>query len=220
MAKSPFDRAVLIGSVLIAPILLFAGRGLAPQTANVALNEKCLACHGDVSLSGSVHSGLACIDCHTGASGAPVGDVPHPETIPPPDCTRTCHHENARRRPGDGVMYYPDDAHAGISRTGSAACVGCKDCHGSHGIRGPKDPESSVYKANLIKTCGRCHSGTTGIFARGNIHEDLAAYEAYNRIPNIVKKIYIAVISVIVGAFLLFIGADLLHRALRKKRNE
>jgi hypothetical protein len=33
----------------------------------------------------------------------------------------------------------------------------CYDCHGIHNIRKVDDPRSSVYPANLLKTCQQCH---------------------------------------------------------------
>ncbi len=35
----------------------------------------------------------------------------------------------------------------------------CTDCHGVHDITWVKGPGSSVIKANLLKTCQRCHKG-------------------------------------------------------------
>jgi len=40
----------------------------------------------------------------------------------------------------------------------------CSDCHGVHDIRKSTDPHSSVMKANLAKTCRRCHKDATDNF--------------------------------------------------------
>jgi cytochrome c553 len=40
----------------------------------------------------------------------------------------------------------------------------CSDCHGVHDIKPPDDPGSSVVKANLVKTCRRCHEDATTNF--------------------------------------------------------
>jgi predicted CXXCH cytochrome family protein len=40
----------------------------------------------------------------------------------------------------------------------------CSDCHGVHDIRKSTDPRSSVMKANLSKTCRRCHKDATDNF--------------------------------------------------------
>ncbi|MCL4534532.1 MAG: cytochrome c3 family protein [Bacteroidetes bacterium] len=40
----------------------------------------------------------------------------------------------------------------------------CTDCHGVHDMRKVDDPESSVIKANLVKTCQKCHPNATTNF--------------------------------------------------------
>src|SRR3972149_1298656 len=40
----------------------------------------------------------------------------------------------------------------------------CSDCHGVHDIKPADDPGSSVVKANLVKTCRRCHEDATTNF--------------------------------------------------------
>jgi predicted CXXCH cytochrome family protein len=40
----------------------------------------------------------------------------------------------------------------------------CIDCHGVHAIRPSNDPESTVFKANLLHTCQRCHPSATEDF--------------------------------------------------------
>jgi hypothetical protein len=40
----------------------------------------------------------------------------------------------------------------------------CSDCHGVHDIRKSSDPNSSVMKANISKTCRRCHKDATDNF--------------------------------------------------------
>ncbi len=40
----------------------------------------------------------------------------------------------------------------------------CIDCHGVHAIRPADDPESTVFQANLLRTCQRCHPDATEAF--------------------------------------------------------
>ncbi len=37
----------------------------------------------------------------------------------------------------------------------------CIDCHGVHDMKSVDDPESTVIKANLLKTCQKCHPDAT-----------------------------------------------------------
>jgi predicted CXXCH cytochrome family protein len=40
----------------------------------------------------------------------------------------------------------------------------CTDCHGVHDISKVDEPGSRVLKANLVKTCARCHEGASENF--------------------------------------------------------
>jgi hypothetical protein len=40
----------------------------------------------------------------------------------------------------------------------------CYDCHGIHAILPPDDPESTIIKENLLKTCQQCHPDATTNF--------------------------------------------------------
>lgn len=41
----------------------------------------------------------------------------------------------------------------------------CFDCHGVHTIRKPDDPQASVFPANLLGTCQKCHPDASSRFA-------------------------------------------------------
>jgi hypothetical protein len=40
----------------------------------------------------------------------------------------------------------------------------CTDCHGVHDISKVNEPGSRVLRANLVKTCARCHEGASDNF--------------------------------------------------------
>jgi cytochrome b subunit of formate dehydrogenase len=52
---------------------------------------------------------------------------------------------------------YLKSAHARAVAAGRHAAV-CSDCHGSHGIRPANDPQSSIWRSTVPKTCGTCHT--------------------------------------------------------------
>jgi cytochrome b subunit of formate dehydrogenase len=125
-----------------------------------AVFPQCLDCHGQEGFSTtgpsggtislyidravlqhSVHGGFDCRDCHTG-----VGALPHPERLPSVDCA-SCH-----VNVGQTYTY-----HGFHQENPGQLMPDCHDCHGSHDILPPSNPESTVYSANLPKTCGRCH---------------------------------------------------------------
>ncbi|MBI2950151.1 MAG: cytochrome c3 family protein [Verrucomicrobia bacterium] len=151
--------------------LFFSSLPLLGAVAERVPNEDCLDCHTDAKLTRkvqgkevplpafhtnlfqkSIHSKLACVDCHTG-----IKEAVHDRHPPPAQCS-SCHttsssHEKASRE-------YSASIH-GVSRTiGASAAASCADCHGSHDIIAVKDPQSPVFKLNLPRTCAKCHSNT------------------------------------------------------------
>ncbi len=52
--------------------------------------------------------------------------------------------------------------------------VTCTSCHGSHNLRSLIDPQSSVFRSNIPRTCGSCHSQITKEFTE-SIHGVMAA---------------------------------------------
>jgi len=133
-----------------------------PVNARQPDNESCAECHTDsggypsevtdAQLAKSVHTGLACINCHTA-----ISQIPHEEKLPEPEC-KECHEEvvrtykqHGRSKPGVGE---------GIP--------GCADCHGSHDILSVEDLRSMVNPLNLPATCARCHENQD-LMARLNI---------------------------------------------------
>jgi predicted CXXCH cytochrome family protein len=136
-------------------------------------------------------------------------------------CSR-CHDDMALAREygfmPNRMKTYAQSYHGIASKFGEIRVANCASCHGFHDIRDPSDPKSSVYPANLPKTCGKCHPGASKHFAEGKIHNVAAATdEVKDRTSHIVKAVYIVVISAIIGVFLLFIAADLFRRAVRRK---
>ncbi len=78
--------------------------------------------------------------------------------------------------------------------------AGCADCHDSHDIRKAEDPESKVNGANVVETCGQCHTDASASFAKYRPHADDHDAEAY-------PALYwtrIAMTGLLVATFLFF----------------
>ncbi|NOY44834.1 MAG: hypothetical protein GXP50_05210 [Deltaproteobacteria bacterium] len=124
-------------------------------------------------LSTHGQKGVECIDCHRDAD-----PNFHPRTgYPKVDC-RACHAKNppADAYPPDalarlkakGIKPPPEEArkaegwlktkHGQAFARGDEKAPFCTDCHTAHRIRKPDDPASTVNRANLASTCGRCHA--------------------------------------------------------------
>lgn len=126
----------------------------------------CLACHSapDMgaarvtadSLSGSVHKGFTCTDCHT---GMPAEAVPHPHPAPRVNCMR-CHATPGRM----GAPVVSPIKH-GPPGAPTALLPRCANCHGTHDIRRPQNMESKVSRQNVVQTCAACH-GPKGVAAK------------------------------------------------------
>jgi cytochrome b subunit of formate dehydrogenase len=99
---------------------------------------------------------------------------------------------------------------------GSTIVANCASCHGVHNIRSPNDPASSVYKANLAKTCGKCHPGANENFAVGKIHVAITN-EKSDPILYWIASIYIAMIFSIIGGMLIHNLLDFIKKSRIKK---
>jgi formate dehydrogenase gamma subunit len=122
------------------------------HTAKAAA-ASCLSCHPDAwtNLSRSAHAVLgrpesseACISCH-GAH-----DVATPQQRGTQLCA-TCHESE--------VTQFAASVHGREGRRGNGDAPKCSDCHdAAHKTLAASDVNSSVSKARLPETCGRCHS--------------------------------------------------------------
>ena len=84
----------------------------------------------------------------------------------------------------------------------------CVDCHGVHDIRPADDPESSVFRENLLPTCQKCHPDATPNFPSAW----LSHYEpSLSKAPIVflVKEYYRYLIPIMVGGLMLHIMLDL-----------
>jgi cytochrome b subunit of formate dehydrogenase len=105
----------------------------------------CKSCHGDLhrvkrssepeSLTNRANIANACASCHADEKIALKFRIP---IVRP-------------------VEAYLKSVHARAVAAGKNGAV-CTDCHGSHGIEPGWDPKSSVWRANIPATCGKCHA--------------------------------------------------------------
>ena len=162
-----------------AHALLIAGLASAPA---------CTDCHGGghqilrvMSARASTsyaHSPETCGKCHVGIlqqwKESTHGLLWQQGHTDGPVCT-TCHQAHAiavptsapmrKRFPGEcgdchAKLYqsYHDSFHGQANALGFTAVAICSDCHTAHHNLPAADPRSSVNRANLAATCGRCHA--------------------------------------------------------------
>jgi predicted CXXCH cytochrome family protein len=147
------------------------------------LSQTCARCHEGVSATyaKSVHGRAAetntdvpaCTDCHRSH------DVSGPRTANwqqhIPDLCSNCHSNKALMDKyglsANVTQTYVADFHgmtASLQKDAGARLTRvvalCTDCHGVHDITKVDDPGSRVLRANLVKTCARCHEGASENF--------------------------------------------------------
>jgi cytochrome b subunit of formate dehydrogenase len=158
------------------------GNGLAPV---------CTDCHG-------IHSIKAHIDPNSSVSE---------QNIARTTCARC--HEGVRLSQefgvaGNRVSSYLDSYHGLASEGGSAVVANCASCHGVHNILPSSDPRSTINKANLDATCGKCHQGVTQKFTLTKVHGDGSKSKDIGSIAvRWVRWFYLALIILVIGAMFL-----------------
>jgi formate dehydrogenase gamma subunit len=108
--------------------------------------------------------------------------------------------------PSDRVSTFFESYHGLAAQYGSTLAANCASCHGVHKILPSTDPASSIYRTNLVTTCGKCHPGATEKFAQSKIHVDVASAKAGDgigqRINWWVRRAYLALIAGTIGLML------------------
>ncbi|MGQ9798772.1 MAG: cytochrome b/b6 domain-containing protein [Ignavibacterium sp.] len=110
---------------------------------------------------------------------------------------------------------FTESYHGLALRGGSATVANCGSCHGVHDIKPSTDPTSSIYKDNLVNTCGKCHPGANTTFVSGRIHVSLEEKE--EPILYWIATIYIVLIVTIIGGMFLHNTVDLYRKGKIKK---
>jgi cytochrome b subunit of formate dehydrogenase len=158
------------------------GNGLAPV---------CTDCHG-------IHSIKAHIDPNSSVSE---------QNIARTTCARC--HEGVRLSQefgvaGNRVTSYLDSYHGLASEGGSAVVANCASCHGVHNILPSSDPRSTINRANLGATCGKCHQGVTQKFTLTKVHADGSKSKDIGSIAvRWVRCIYLVLILAVIGVMFL-----------------
>ncbi|MBM3333224.1 cytochrome c3 family protein [Candidatus Sumerlaeota bacterium] len=134
----------------------------------------CSDCHKNVArqYKTSVHGqareqqiteAATCIDCHGGHDMRERTDPrsrTHASNVKK-TCLRCHTNEEMAARFGftrhETGQAYGESVHGRLIAAGHAEASTCNDCHGSHDILPSKDKQSLVNRANIPRTCGRCH---------------------------------------------------------------
>ncbi|MCK6457890.1 MAG: hypothetical protein L6Q92_15330 [Phycisphaerae bacterium] len=152
---------------------------------------QCASCHvraaddviRSIHATASTRAGVAsptCADCHGTHDIRPKSD-PESKTNPlhAINTCGGCHVQHHGKTP-DGldakrvIRGYLDSVHGrAVARAGLVVAATCADCHGHHDVRPARDPESTIHRTNVPRTCGRCHVGIEMVFAE-SVHGQIA----------------------------------------------
>ena len=116
--------------------------------------------HGHAVITGNLKAPV-CTDCHTAhAILQPTEAEFRMQSTP---ICGSCHK--------DKLSTYHDTFHSQLGSLGGyVETARCWDCHGAHEIYPASDPRSPINKANLVKTCGKCHAGANLSFVQYQPH--------------------------------------------------
>ena len=97
----------------------------------------------------------------------------------------------------DRYQSFADSYHGLAGKQGSVEVANCASWHGVHDIKPSSDSTSRISKANLAKTCGKCHPGANENFTKGAVH--VIASQRQKDLLYFVATTYIILIIVIIG---------------------
>ena len=121
--------------------------------------------HGRLVLQDHDTKAAICADCHS-THGIRVPTLTSSELLITHNCGN-CHREQ--------LQTYLESYHGQVNALGYAYTAKCFDCHGYHRIQLVDDPRSTVFPANRLATCRKCHTDASPGFAtfepHGNSHD-------------------------------------------------
>jgi formate dehydrogenase gamma subunit len=183
------------------------------------LAQTCGACHEQAAkdVQESVHGKAVaaghrdaptCTDCHS--EHKIVGLKSNSSLQISTDVCSNCHASERLNTkynlPPDRVKTFFASYHGLAAQYGSTLAANCASCHGVHRILRSSDPRSTIYPANLVETCGKCHPGATANFAQSKVHVDVASTKAGadlgGEINWWVRRIYLVLIVGTIGFML------------------
>ncbi len=205
-----------------------------PPTSNISkidIPPMCAKCHADVykKYSESIHwnavkkginAAPVCTDCHG------VHDILKPTNpaakVYPKNIPKTCAscHDSVKLAqeydlPLNSMTTYENSFHGIALKFGDLRAANCASCHGVHEILPSSDPRSSINKANLPRTCGKCHPNATANFVKAPIHVTVSKHGEKG--PYIVRVFYTWFIGILITIFIIYVAFDLFNTRKKKK---
>ncbi len=150
--------------------------GICSDCHDDVVNEYLKSVHGKAIIDKNNMDAASCIDCHgdihsvasLDSKKSPVYKLNVPET-----CGK-CHGNEELMKKNNlrtkQYITYKHDFHGKMISFGNTKVATCSDCHTAHNILKSDDPNSTVNKKNVPKTCGQCHKGANEQYSIGKYH--------------------------------------------------
>ncbi|WP_109488316.1 cytochrome b/b6 domain-containing protein [Occallatibacter savannae] len=204
------SHAILPANDSKSPIYKFSVPATCGQCHTDIQNTFNVSIHGQAIARGNQLSPV-CTDCHGIHSIKSHKDPSSPvaeQNLSRDTCARC--HEGVRLSsefgvPGNRVSTYLDSYHGLAAEGGSVVAANCSSCHGVHDILPSSDPRSTINRANLDATCGKCHKGVTQKFTLTPVHlaDGVQHKDIGSKITHWVRIIYIILILGVIGGMFL-----------------
>lgn len=164
--------------------------------------------HGK-ALAAGMREAPTCTDCHSEHEIQALSGNEAGRKISADVCSRCHASERLNTKynlPADRVRTFFDSYHGLASSYGSTLAANCASCHGYHKILPSTDSNSTIHRAHLVETCGKCHPGATEKFALSKVHVDLKTAQSAGDLGSAinwwVRRIYLLLIFAVIGGML------------------
>jgi predicted CXXCH cytochrome family protein len=208
------------------------------KEARVNIPVTCSKCHAEITeqYKNSVHGASlleegntdtpTCIDCHSVHN---VAEVDNAFRLRSPQICSKCHADkelmdkyglssevnNTYVADFHGTTVTIFEKTAPDQVTNTPVCI---DCHGVHNMTRSDDPNNGLHiKANLLRTCQKCHPEATENFP----DSWMSHYKASPKTAPLVYYVnlfYKIVIPVVIGGMVLYILSDIIRRLIEKRK--
>lgn len=180
----------------------------------VRMSTQCGSCHYQAwsDYQGSVHAGnnmgTNCATCHGSHAITKVQDAASPMNAQNQvQSCGNCHQQAAAQ--------YKESFHGKAVALGSTQSPSCAGCHGAHKILSSQNPVAVTSAQQAPALCAKCHGGSSlGLNA---VEHYAMSSQGFGAPMYWVKKIFMWLIILVVGFFLVHILLDLWHK-LRTRR--
>jgi cytochrome b subunit of formate dehydrogenase len=207
-----------------SPIFKFNVPATCARCHEPVKNEYSRSIHGQSIARGNWQAPV-CTDCHgihSIKSHIDANSSVAAQALAKTTCARC--HEGVRLSqefgmPDRRASTYLQSYHGLAAKLGSTVVANCASCHGVHNILPSSDARSTIHRANLVATCGKCHPGVTEKFALGKVHVDAPLSADVGSVAvRWVRRTYLGLIFALISAMLLHNFLIWRRKALERRR--